>query len=238
MILPIRTYGDPVLRRVARPVTDFDDDLRRLADDLVETMYAANGVGLAAPQVGVPQRVFVALELADPDARDGGQVAADHEGGDRATVEALAEGGAADGAEAGAADVARDDGGDGGEGPEDVVHVMVNPEIVLREGQQFAPDGCLSLPGLSVEEMERDLRIRVRYQALDGAPGEVEAEGHFAHVLQHEYDHLEGVLFFDRLPGRERQRFLEEHRAELADMQRRAKAFLKDLRRRDAATGT
>lgn len=235
MILPIRTYGDPVLRRVARPVTDFDDELRRLADDLVETMHAANGVGLAAPQVGVPRRVFVALELADPDARDGGQVAAEDEEGDGATAAALPEG---DGAEAGAPDVDRDDGGDAAGGPQDVVHVMVNPEIVLREGQQFGPDGCLSLPGLSVEEMERDLRIRVRYQALDGAPGEVEAEGHFAHVLQHEFDHLEGVLFFDRLPGRERQRFLEEHRAELADMQRRAKAFLKDLRRRDAAPGT
>lgn len=215
MILPIRTYGDPVLRRVARPVTQFDDDLRRLAADMIETMHSAQGVGLAAPQVGVPKRLFVALELPDgPDADE------DEEGA---------------GATADAAPAAEADAGESR--PEPIVHVLVNPEITRREGLQVAPDGCLSLPGLSVDDMERDLRVRVRYQDLDGVNRERDAEGHFAHVLQHEHDHLEGVLFFDRLPGPRRQRFLEEHRGELAELQRRAKAHLKSLRASPAPAG-
>lgn len=208
MIHPIRYFGDPVLRRRARPVTRFDDALARLADDMIETMYDANGVGLAAPQIGVPRRLFVALELAPEDEDD------------------------ADG-ETAEEDVPED------ETPEQMrrrlgvvaEHVMVNPEIVRRDGTQYGQDGCLSVPGLYVEALERDLRVQVRYQDVTGARHRLEAEGHFAHVLQHEHDHLEGVLFFDRLPDDERRAFLEEHRAELADIQRQAKALLKELRR-------
>lgn len=228
MILPIRVYGDPALRRAARRVTDFDEELRRLAEDMVETMYSAHGLGLAAPQVGVSRRLFVALELAEPEPGDGVEIAA--QGAHDAPEEADPDGGGPAADADGDAEPPAEE-----EAAPDVVHVMVNPEIVFREGEQIAPEGCLSLPGLSVEEMERDRRVRVRYQSLDGEHHEIEAEGHFAQVVQHEYDHLEGVLFFDRLSGRERQRFLEEHRAELADMQRRAKAFLKGQRKGPAS---
>jgi len=209
VIHPIRYYGDPVLRRRARPVTHFDDALAQLADDMIETMYDANGVGLAAPQIGVPRRLFVALELA-PEEED-----EDTEG------EVVPEEAPAD------------------ETPEQMrrrlgvvaEHVMVNPELLRRDGIQYGQDGCLSVPGLYVDALQRDLRVQIRYQDVGGGWHELEAEGHFAHVLQHEHDHLEGVLFFDRLPEGDRQAFLEEHRAELADIQRQAKALLKELRR-------
>jgi len=192
VILPIRLYGDPVLRRSARDVKTFDDDLRNLASDMIETMHDANGVGLAAPQVGLPLRLFVALELGPVDETDGEE----------------------------------DESAD--ERPVLATHVMVNPRITSREGTQVAPDGCLSIPGLWVDDMVRDASVRVTFQDLDGAPHELEAQGHFAHVIQHELDHLDGVLFFDRLPEQARRDFLETHRSELADMQRRAKAMIKE----------
>lgn len=202
MIHPIRYYGDPVLRRRASEVTEFGPELRRLAADMLETMYAADGVGLAAPQIGVPLRLFVALEMqpapeTEPD-----------EWADEAAEELSAK--------------ERQRRWD-----ERREHVMVNPVITLRQGLQLGRDGCLSLPGLSVEDVPRDLVVVVEYQDLDGARKSLRAEGYFAHVLQHEHDHLEGVLFFDHLPEPRRRLFLEENRGELADMQREAKAFLK-----------
>lgn len=200
MIYKIRYYGDPVLRRRAAPVTGFDDKLAALAQDMLETMYAASGVGLAAPQIGLSLRVFVALELAEQEAEDEteGEVMTSREKREKWGV--LAE------------------------------HVMVNPEITARSGVQHGTDGCLSLPGLYVEQMKRDQRVRVRYQDVTGAWHERDAEGHFAHVIQHELDHLGGVLFFDRLPELEKRTFLEEHRKELAELQREAKAYLRDLK--------
>jgi len=186
LIHPIRLFGDPVLRRRALPVTSFDEGLATLAADMLETMYAAEGIGLAAPQIGVPLRVFVALELPEPDADEG---------------------------------AAR-----GRRGTE---HVLVNPVITRRAGQQLARDGCLSIPGLSVDDLPRDLMTEVSYQDLRGAHHLLTAEGYFAHVLQHEHDHLEGVFYFDHLPEPRRRAFLEEHRRELAEMQRNAKAFLR-----------
>jgi peptide deformylase len=212
VIHPIRYFGDPVLRRRALRVTRFDDALAQLADDMIETMYDAAGVGLAAPQIGVPKRLFVALQL-EPEAEDdevGEELAHDDE-----------------------TEPIPDD-----ETPEQMrrrlgvlaEHVMVNPTFLLREGVQHGQDGCLSVPGVYVDALRRDLHVRVRYQDVEGTWHETDAEGHFAHVLQHEYDHLEGVLFFDRLEGAERLAFLEEHRAALADIQRQAKALLKELR--------
>lgn len=185
MILPIRYYGDPVLRQPARPVKSFDGDLARLAKDMIETMHDDNGVGLAAPQVGVPLRMFVASEYRYDEEGD---------------PELLAD------------------------------HVLVNPKIVEREGSQLVQEGCLSIPGIYVDDMERDARVKLRYQDLNGDEREVETRGHLAQILQHETDHLDGVLFFDRLPRSKRDAFLEEHRAELAQIQRRAKALLKELR--------
>ncbi len=199
MILPIRLFGDPVLRRSARNVATFDEPLRTLVSDMIETMHDANGVGLAAPQVGVPLRLFVALELGPPvERRDGDDAtpASDESDGERAVL---------------------------------ATHVMVNPRIVHREGMQVAPDGCLSIPGLWIDDMVRDERVVVQYQDLDGQERECTADGHFAHVIQHELDHLDGVLYFDRLPERQRRTFLEAHRSELADLQRRAKAMVKEL---------
>lgn len=205
MIHPIRLYGDPVLRRAAAEVRTFDAALAELAADMIETMHDANGVGLAAPQIGLSKRLFVALELGPaPDAEDAEDVAdaAEGAGGD-------------DGSEADARPVL-------------ATHVMVNPVIQERRGRQVGPDGCLSIPGPWVEDMVRDAEVHVRYQDVDGATHERWAEGHFAHVLQHELDHLDGVLYFDRLPEDARRAFLDAHRAELADLQRRAKAFLKE----------
>ncbi|HEX7004493.1 MAG TPA: peptide deformylase [Trueperaceae bacterium] len=189
MIRTIRYYGDPVLRRPARPVTRFDEELARLAEDMIETMHDDEGVGLAAPQVGEPLRLFVASRCRR------------NEDGELEHLEDF---------------------------------VMVNPQITQRKGAQVVPEGCLSIPGLYVEELERDLKVRVSYQDLQGKAQELEAEGHFAQVLQHEYDHLEGILFFDRLPEEERRAFLEEHRADLARLQRQAKALLKELRSKGA----
>lgn len=146
MVREIRLYGDPVLREKSRPVEEFDDDVRRLVADLMETMYAADGIGLAAPQVGVPLRVFV-YDVRDPDLEPG---------------------------------------------------ALVNPEIVLREGTDRDEEGCLSLPGLS-EVVERAERVVVRGLDESGDPVEIEAEGLLSRCLQHEKDHLDGVLFIDHL---------------------------------------
>jgi len=191
LIYPIRLYGDPVLRRRATLVTTFDEALAALAADMLETMYVAEGVGLAAPQVGVSKRLFVALELPSP---------SDDDEGDEDRWEARVE------------------------------HVLVNPEITARSGVQLARDGCLSIPGLTATDVPRDLKVAVTYQDLRGERHTLEAEGYFAHVLQHEHDHLEGVFYFDHLPEPRRSAFMEEHRADLADMQRQAKALLREGR--------
>ena len=203
MIYPIRLYGDPVLRKTARPVTDFDDELASLTQDMFETMYDANGVGLAAPQIGLSKRLFVALQIEPLEEEEPDEAA------DLATLS-----------------------------PEEkrkrwgvvAEHVMVNPEITGRSGEQFAQDGCLSVPGLYVKEMQRDEKITVRFQDVTGEAHELDAEGHFAHVIQHELDHLDGILFFDRLEGEARRLFMNEHRRELAEMQREAKALLKQYK--------
>ena len=205
MIYKVRYYGDPVLRRRAQPVTVFDDRLEQLAKDMIETMYEANGVGLAGPQIGLSERIFVALEL--------GEQEADEEADGKTDGEVLT------GAEK------RERWGVIAE------HVMVNPEIVARKDKQYGTDGCLSLPGLTVEEMERDLHVHVRFQDVHGKRLERDAKGHFAHVIQHELDHLDGVLFFDNLPETARREFLETHRQELAGFQREAKSYLKELKR-------
>lgn len=214
MIYPVRYYGDPVLRKTATPVEDFDDDLKQLADDMFETMYDANGVGLAAPQIGLLKRLFVALQIEPVEEDDEAEPEAE------ADLDTLS--------------------------PEEkkqrwgvvAEHVMVNPEIVERSGVQHGQDGCLSVPGLFVEAMRRDEWVRVRYQDVRGTTHELSAEGHFAHVIQHELDHLDGILFFDRLSDDDKRVFVETHRSELAAMQREAKALLKELKRQPLAART
>jgi peptide deformylase len=203
VIYRIRLYGDPVLKKVATPVTVFDNKLKHLASDLIETMYHHNGIGLAAPQVGISKRIFVACEF-DQKLREESK---DDEGDPPQTMEEKRK----------RWGVIKE-------------HVMVNPKISRREGEQEGADGCLSVPGLLIEDMKRDESLHVRYQDVDGNHVELTATGRFAHVIQHEYDHLEGVLFFERLPKAEKETFVEEHREELLEMQREAKAFLRELK--------
>jgi peptide deformylase len=155
----IRIYGDPVLHREARPVTDFGEDLARLVDDLFESMAIAEGVGLAAPQVGVDLAVFVY------DCPDG-------------------IGGRARG------------------------HV-VNPTIETAGARDIGDEGCLSVPG-PYHEIERASEATVRGVDRDGKPIEVHGTGYFARCLQHETDHLRGLLYIDRLPRNRRRRVLRD----------------------------
>ncbi|HXF35646.1 MAG TPA: peptide deformylase [Actinomycetota bacterium] len=165
-ILRIRTLGDPVLRQPARPLEDFDRSLRRLVEDMFETMYDAPGVGLAAPQVGISLRFFV-----------------------------------------------YDDGKTTGR------RFLANPEILEREGEQTHDEGCLSIPG-PYHPTTRAMRVRVRGRDLEGRPVEVEGEGLVARILQHETDHLDGVLFIDRLPEEGRRQVMKEYRARLLEPDR------------------
>lgn len=197
----MRLYGDPILRKTASPVRHFDEALAELAQNMILTMYHHSGIGLAGPQIGLGKRIFIAAETAEPAE------------GAEAPSEA---------SEPETADEKRESWGVVRE------HVLVNPELIWAEGVQHGVDGCLSVPGLYVDEMERAARVRLRYQDLTGEVRELEAEGRFAHVLQHELDHLNGVFFFDRLPEPARRSFLNDHRAELAQIQREAKALLRE----------
>jgi peptide deformylase len=166
-ILPIRVYPDPVLRAKCRRVEQFDAGLRKLAADMVETMYAAPGVGLAAPQVGHALRLAVVdISVGEDPGR---------------------------------------------------LKVLVNPEILRREGLETDLEGCLSLPGIN-DKVDRPLALTLRAQDLEGRPFELEAEGYMARAVCHEVDHLEGVLFTDHLRGLRRERARRQLRR-LAEVQ-------------------
>jgi len=163
-VLPIVRWGNPILHRRTRPVTAFDDELRDLLRNMFATMYAAEGVGLAATQVGVDLAVFVY------DCPDDDQVR--HVG------------------------------------------VMCNAEVSLPEGKErklhASDEGCLSLPGAYIELARPDHAI-CRGQDQNGAPVEVVGTGLLARCLQHETDHLNGIVFGDRLAGRARKKLYALH---------------------------
>ncbi|RLA79923.1 MAG: peptide deformylase [Deltaproteobacteria bacterium] len=140
-------YPDPVLRKKAREVKSIDDRVARLAAEMAETMYAAPGIGLAAPQVGVSERVIL-VDVTGPERKE--------------------------------------------------LITLVNPVIVEKEGTVIFEEGCLSLPEVR-EKVERAARVLVRGYDLDEREREIEAEGLLAIALQHEIDHLNGVLFIDYL---------------------------------------
>ena len=142
-IRPIRLFGDPILRTKAEPVVDFDKELRQLVRDLTDTMLDAPGAGLAAPQIGVPLRVFTY-------------------------------------------------------NVDDVVGHLINPDLELSEEEQFGPEGCLSLPGLEFDCV-RALRVAAKGFNEYGDPVVIEGSDLLARAVQHETDHLDGVLFVDRL---------------------------------------
>ena len=155
--LPIRRFGDPVLRERAREVEEVTDLHRQLAKDMLETMRLAPGVGLAGNQVGVLERIFV-WEVED-----------DH-------------------------------------------GAIINPVITERSEETFDDDeGCLSMPGI-IYPVERSLRVTVEGIDENGAPVRIEAEDFQARVFQHEIDHLDGVLFIDRLKDDVRKDALTELR--------------------------
>jgi len=147
-ILEIRTYPDPVLAKIAKPVEHFDDKLRRLLDDMADTMYDAPGVGLAAPQVGVSLRAIVVD--ASPQV-EGSKLLK-----------------------------------------------LVNPKIVHAEGKAVCEEGCLSVPGVTAEVV-RPAKIRLEAVDGDGNRIEIEDDTFLATVIQHEIDHLDGILFIDHL---------------------------------------
>ena len=149
----ILEFPDPRLRTRAQPVIRFDSDLHRLIDDMLETMYAAPGIGLAATQVNVHQRLIVI------------DVSEEH----------------------------------------DQPLVLINPEILFREGDAATEEGCLSVPGV-FDEVRRAVRIRVRAQDRIGQAYERDCQGLLGVCVQHEMDHLEGKLFVDYLSGLKRER--------------------------------
>jgi peptide deformylase len=157
-ILPIRVLGDPVLREETKPVEAFTPELQQLVDDMFETMHAAHGVGLAAPQVGRTERLTV-LDV--------------H--GER--------------------------------------HVLVNPEIVEREGSLKWEEGCLSIPEL-YGEVVRSARVVVEAVDAQGKPVRIEGTELLGVCLQHEIDHLHGKLFIDHLSFLKRQKLLAEWETE------------------------
>jgi peptide deformylase len=153
----IRTFGDPVLKAVAEPVTNIDDKLVRLTDEMFEVMYKAPGIGLAAPQIGIQRQVFVY-------------------------------------------DI------------DDERKVILNPQIVESAGEWVYDEGCLSIPGLYVE-MLRPKTVLVRGIDLNGEEVEFEADELLSRLFQHEIDHLNGVLMFDRMTPDQRREAVRLYRA-------------------------
>jgi peptide deformylase len=148
-VLPIRVIGDNVLRKKAEPVDELNDEVRKHIVNMVETMYVKDGVGLAAPQVGLSLRIFVI----DPDWVKTGQ-----------------------------------------QNP----IVMINPRFLSMTEAEEGEEGCLSLPGIFTE-VKRAAKVELEAYDLSGKLNKYTGEGFFARVVQHEYDHLDGVLFTDRV---------------------------------------
>ena len=160
MELDVKTFGDPVLKSRSTPVKDFDESLERLADDMLSTMRAHDGVGLAANQVGRLKRILVAAV-------------------------------------------------------EEEEYVLVNPVVESRtEESEISPEGCLSIPGVHVE-VERAKGITISGKSATGEPVRIEVEGLLARILQHEIDHLDGVLILDRTDRESRKAVLREMRENL-----------------------
>jgi len=165
--LPILEFPDERLRTIASPVETVDDDIRRLVDDMLETMYDAKGIGLAATQVDVHRRVVV-MDVSDDQPRP---------------------------------------------------LVMINPEFTpIGDEREPMQEGCLSIPEYYAD-VPRALRVHLKALDRDGQPYELEAEGLLAHCIQHEYDHLEGVLFVDYLSALKRDRVMKKMQKRHRQMQ-------------------
>ena len=148
MIYPIVKFPDPILQQPAEPVTVFDAELRKLVDDMFTSMYDAQGIGLAAPQIGISKRLTV-IDLSFQ------------------------------------------------KKPEDKI-VLINPQVVEIKGKQVEEEGCLSLPEIR-DRVVRAAEVKVRAQDAEGKPIEAEGTELLARAMQHEIDHLDGILFIFRL---------------------------------------
>ncbi len=170
-VRPLVILPDARLKLTSEPVAAVTADIRKLADDMLETMYDAPGIGLAAIQIGEPRRV-VTIDLARKE-----------------------------------------------ETPQPMV--FLNPEIVWASDEMsIYEEGCLSIPEY-YEEVERPSRVRVRYMDLNGATQELDADGLLATCIQHEIDHLNGVLFIDHLSKLKRDRVIKKFQKALKERERR-----------------
>ena len=163
MKLAIRKYGDPALRSKGKPVAEIDDTIRELADNMLETMRAANGIGLAAQQVGEALQLTV-IDVSAVEDRPSTMAWNGEEVDPKAYMPL----------------------------------VIINPQIQTGPEKEIASEGCLSFPEVSAE-IERAGWAKVKAQTLEGKPVEIEATGLLARALQHEVDHLNGILFIDRM---------------------------------------
>jgi peptide deformylase len=189
MVHEILVWPHPLLKQKAQPVAKVDDEIRTLCKDLFESMYAADGVGLAAPQIGVLKNIIV-LDTTPKQ-------------------------------------------------PESRPIAMINPEILTLDGKIIYKEGCLSVPG-EAEEVERAKEIVVRYQDEQGVQQEIKADGLLAIAVQHECDHLKGVMFVDHISALKRelirkrmkkiQAIIEEEKAEEADATPRRKSSRAEAR--------
>lgn len=161
MLREIVKYPNPVLERRGDAVTEFDDKLQALVDDMFESMYAAKGIGLAAPQIGLSKRITV-IDVSFK------------------------------------------------ENPAEKI-VLVNPEIIFREGKQHEEEGCLSLPDIR-DKVTRASKVRVRAQNVKGEWFEMDGEELLSRAFQHEIDHLDGILFFRRVSALKRDLILRKIR--------------------------
>lgn len=159
-VLEIRKYPDDVLKKVAEPVNEINGELQKLIDDMIETMYSSNGVGLAASQVGVLKRIIIV----DTSSRQEGQS----------------------------------------------LLVLINPEIVDCQGEILSEEGCLSIPGF-ITKLKRKEKVFLRALDRQGNPVEIEADGLLSRALQHEVDHLNGVLIVDRLSPLKKELFRRKY---------------------------
>jgi len=158
--LEIKIYPDPVLRKKAKLVEKVGDSERKLAYDMIEKMRSASGVGLAAPQIGIPRRIIVAEDV------DGGAL------------------------------------------------TLINPKITKKKGRVSFCEGCLSLPGIS-SDVVRPESITVEALNLDGGLLKINAQGLLARIIQHEIDHLDGILFIDRVGFLKRKKIIKQFGAKV-----------------------
>lgn len=145
-LLNVLQYPDPLLRNKAQPIAEVSDVTRKIVDDMFETMYAQNGVGLAAIQVNIQQRIIV-IDISDNQSQS---------------------------------------------------LCVINPEIIHRQGVQYESEGCLSFPGV-FDKVERAAKVRLKAMDREGKFYEIDADGILSVCIQHEIDHLDGILFVDHL---------------------------------------